>query len=473
MFRKQVAVATLFGVLILKLASAVQAADVPSVTVEENPVLAQLPLRVLYAGKPGSDREADFVAFLKGRFATVKTGDYEKFTPEDAEEIDVVIFDWPSIYPRDEQGKIDWNDEGMRQPKPPAIDGKFSRPAILIGGAGGGLSHQLHTAINWKCLCLENEAHDVQTDHEIFQGPTPVSIAFERREKPADYFLAPGSETLGETMEVWKVQEKSFPEIDPGLVSSRENFTETEGAEVISGGINGKGPTSVAIGRHGNFLLWGFSAQPTEMTESARNAFTNAICYIDKFDGQTAGAVTSTYGGRDSWLESIYYLRSINDAYVAKMAEKVTESMKENPAPKEALEMIGDDPKAFIRKMMEAYAKETLGKVPQLVRDECGDDPEKLIQYYRDNLEYLRRDEAGAFLVDDDVQKLGVSNRSPKLLETCVEMLEKGDRVELAERTLARYAGQQAEGAKAWREWLEDKGDKIRFDENLGKFVLK
>lgn len=472
MFRSHVGLAALLSLLIPAMALVARAADAPTATGEGEPAVAKSPLRVLYAGKPGSDRESNFVAFLTERFATVKTGDYEKFVPEDAEEIDVVIFDWPSIYPRDEQGKIDWKDETMHQPKPPAIDGKFSRPAILIGGAGGGLSHQLHTAINWKCLCLENEAHDVKTDHEIFQGPAPVAIAFERREKPSDYFLAPGSESLGETMDVWKVQVKSFPEIDPGLVSSRENFTETEGAEVISGGINGKGPTSIAIGRHGNFLLWGFSAQPTDMTESGRNAFANAVCYIDKFDGQTAGAVKSTYGGRDSWLESIYYLRSLNDAYIAKMAEKM-ESMQDNPAVTEALKTTDGDPVAYCRNMMEPFVKETLGKVPQPIRDECGDDTEKLIRYYRDNLEYLRRNDAGAFVVDADVQELGVSNRSPKLLETCVEMLEKGDRAELAERILVRYADQQSGGAATAREWFDAQREKIRFDENLGKFVSK
>lgn len=473
MFRIHVGLAALLGLLVTTLALVARAADAPTTAGEGGPEVVKSPLRVLYAGKPESDREADFVAFLTERFATVKTGDYEKFVPEDAEEFDVVIFDWPSIYPRDEQGKIDWKDETMHQPKPPAIDGKFARPAILIGGAGGGLSHQLHTAINWKCLCLENEAHDVKTDHEIFQGPAPVAIAFEIREKPSDYFLSPGSESLGETMEVWKVQEKSFPEIDPGLVSSRENFTETEGAEVISGGINGKGPTSVAIGRHGNFLLWGFSAQPSEMTESGRNAFANAICYIDKFDGQSAGPVKTTYGGRDSWLESIYYLRSLNDAYVTKMAEKIAESMRDNPAPKEVLEKIGDDPAAYFRNMMEPFVKQTLAKVPQPIRNECGDDPEKLIRYYRDNLEYLRNDGSGAFVVDDDARELGISNRSPKLLETCVEMLEKGDRAELAERMLNRYAGQQEQDAAKWREWVDANRDTIRFDDGAGKFLAE
>ena len=42
----------------------------------------------------------------------------------------------------------------------------------------------------------------------------------------------------------------------------------------------------VAIARHGNFFLWGFSAQPSDMTLEAQKCFLNAVCYIKKFDGQ-------------------------------------------------------------------------------------------------------------------------------------------------------------------------------------------
>ena len=44
---------------------------------------------------------------------------------------------------------------------------------------------------------------------------------------------------------------------------------------------------AVAIGRHGNFLHWGFAASPDDMTEEARDVFANAVVYIAGFAGQT------------------------------------------------------------------------------------------------------------------------------------------------------------------------------------------
>jgi hypothetical protein len=63
-------------------------------------------LKVLYAGNPGSDREKDFRALLAEHFARVGTTDYRTFAEGQAKGYDVVILDWTTIYPRDEQGKI-------------------------------------------------------------------------------------------------------------------------------------------------------------------------------------------------------------------------------------------------------------------------------------------------------------------------------------------------------------------------------
>ena len=122
--------------------------------------------------------------------------------------------------------------------------------------------------------------------HEVFQTPLKVNLQFEDHAVPANYRHYPGGDKLGQTIKVWKVQTKKFPEIDPGLVSDPYGFGDSPDAEVISSGLNSKGPDSVALGRHGNFFLWGFSASPTDMTPEARKCFINAVCYIKKFDGQ-------------------------------------------------------------------------------------------------------------------------------------------------------------------------------------------
>lgn len=432
---------------------------------------AKIELDVLYAGNPGSQRTEDFEALLKRFFRGVEIANFETFKAEDAEPFDVVIFDWTSIFPRNEQGKITWQDGlNLSQPRPPQLDRNFSKPVVMIGAAAGSLSDQLRTAINWKCLCLENMAHDVDATHPIFKGPIAVELEFEQKEKPLDYYLAPGTDALGETLPVWKIQEKSFPDVDPGLVSSRENFVHTPDAEVISGGFNGKGPTSVAIGRHGNFLLWGFSGQPSDMTASARRVFVNAVCYIDQFDGKTPGPVVTTYGGRDNFVESIYFLRSITDEYIDRQVDHFNRGIQETPLRESQRQQIGNDPAAYFRKRCEPHAKRIRQKIPLEVRKNC-DDVEQLVSYYRDNVEYLRTDGKGGFVVDEDARQLGISNRDIALLDKCVGLLKSNEKTDLAQRVLERYTRQQMDTATDWRRWLDAHRDALRFDEPTGKFV--
>jgi hypothetical protein len=109
----------------------------------------KLDLKVLYAGNPGSARAKNFVSFLNGHFAKVGETSYERFTPDEAKDYDVVIFDWTSIYPRDENGKLDSKRTGIGMPRRPNVSADFDRPAILVGAAGGTLSQGLPIKIDW------------------------------------------------------------------------------------------------------------------------------------------------------------------------------------------------------------------------------------------------------------------------------------------------------------------------------------
>jgi hypothetical protein len=106
-------------------------------------------LRVLYAGNPGSDREKDFTTFLGNSFAKVGTTDYRTFKEDEVKGYDVVILDWTSIYPRDDQGKIKQGNSGLNSPTPPKLSDAFDRPTILIGAAGGSATMTLRLKINW------------------------------------------------------------------------------------------------------------------------------------------------------------------------------------------------------------------------------------------------------------------------------------------------------------------------------------
>jgi len=84
-------------------------------------------LRILYAGRPGSEREKDFVGFLKKYFDVVQTGNLQTFQEADTQGFDVTLLDW------------DWNEFKVPRPK---ISESFSRPLITLGVPGGLICSQ-------------------------------------------------------------------------------------------------------------------------------------------------------------------------------------------------------------------------------------------------------------------------------------------------------------------------------------------
>jgi hypothetical protein len=78
-------------------------------------------LHILYAGRPGSDREKDFVAFLKKYFEVVQTGNLRTFKEADTQGFDVTILDW---------------DAGVIEGPTPTVSAGFSRPVITLGNRG-------------------------------------------------------------------------------------------------------------------------------------------------------------------------------------------------------------------------------------------------------------------------------------------------------------------------------------------------
>jgi hypothetical protein len=84
-------------------------------------------LKILYAGRPGSDREKDFVQFLREHFDSVQTGNLETFKEADTQGFDVTLLDW------------DWNE--LNGPRP-SVSESFSRSIITLGVAGGLICRQ-------------------------------------------------------------------------------------------------------------------------------------------------------------------------------------------------------------------------------------------------------------------------------------------------------------------------------------------
>jgi len=107
------------ALLLVLLASPRSHAQTPS----SSPAVAEMSkLRLLYMGRPGSDREKDFVAFLQKHFEVVQTGNLETFTETDTQGFDVTL--------------LDWDTNEFKGPKP-AISDSFSRPIVTLGVPGG------------------------------------------------------------------------------------------------------------------------------------------------------------------------------------------------------------------------------------------------------------------------------------------------------------------------------------------------
>ena len=85
----------------------------------------KIDLKVLYAGHPRSQRERDYYNFLTEHFVTVEKSDFKTFTPENAEDYDVVI--------------LDYDGDGFRSPIID-LDRSYTRPTITVGVTGALLS---------------------------------------------------------------------------------------------------------------------------------------------------------------------------------------------------------------------------------------------------------------------------------------------------------------------------------------------
>jgi hypothetical protein len=265
--------------------------------------------------------------------------------------------------------------------------------------------------------------------HEILHKPFQVNVKLEDTPTPTDYFHWPRGRDLGTTLKMWKVQNKTFPDIDPGMVSDPYGVSDSPDTEVISSGINSKGPDAVALGRHGNYFRWGFSASPGDMTPEARKCFLNAICYIKRFDGQRPLVRDVARDRTWSLVFSSYANSAANDSYLKEL-------------------------------------------FPQSLRQRFGKDGQKYAQYYQENMEYLHP--AGLrFEVDLDVKSLGLSNRKVELLDRSIDMLAKGEKPDAVLRILKRYTLENFSNAGEWRAWLDKNRQDLFFTDRGGyKFMV-
>lgn len=108
------------------------AAGLPTKTSPQTPAPAvasgeKIPLKILYVGLPGTDREKDFVSFLSANFAQVNAADLDAFKEEQTQDSDVVILD---------KDGIQWGSEGGRPLSDLRVSNAYTKPTVSLGIPG-------------------------------------------------------------------------------------------------------------------------------------------------------------------------------------------------------------------------------------------------------------------------------------------------------------------------------------------------
>jgi len=104
---------------------------VPSTTctaAEQQPKPGKIDLRILYFGRPGSERQKDFAGFLARHFEEVQTGNLKRFHVRRTRGSDVII--------------LDWDENDFKAPRP-TMPEDYARPTVTVGVPGANLCSRL------------------------------------------------------------------------------------------------------------------------------------------------------------------------------------------------------------------------------------------------------------------------------------------------------------------------------------------
>ena len=398
-------------------------------------------------------RTVAFEKLLKQYFKYVTAIDAKDYQPVLSEDYDVTVMDGlpqPIVPPTTQEDPFGRFYGEKREGYLPQ---DFDRPMLLIAELSSLIGTRLGLKTDWCCLCLDADAHHIRTEHPMFKGPFPVKMSMVMKPTPesAKSIAKSEGEVVPDSILMWRVQKEGYTTkaIRPGMISKSAGFLDSPDVEFISGGVSAKGLEEVAIGRHGNFLHWGFSASPEEMTEEAKSVFANAIVYISQFAGQTPIARKfNPFIVTGKHLKSTI-LRATRAAY----EERVS-----------TLKRIG--------KEESTYGEYLKSMFPELYFS-FGTDEKAYKDYYMNNAGYfMPRPGRVSFLLDEDARSLGISNHDIRLLDEAIRLLEEGTDVAKGLRLLERYTLCRFETPAEWRTWFETNKSRLFFTESGGWFFF-
>ena len=432
------------------------------------------------------ERTAAWKAMLTERFDSVATVMGADYKPEMSEGYDVTIVDGviPALRPRemvrDASGRVVKVIPAQRLPE------DFSGAMITIGQQSENTGRGIGTKHDWYCLCLDAEAHGMKLDHPIFKGPFKTSITLELKPTPEDakhyvYFTP----NLPDSVMMWRVQTKGYKTDEGfpvGMVSRPWGYQDGPDTEFISSGVCAKTIDAVAIGRHANFLHWGFAASPAYMTEEAKAVFANAVCYIAQFKGQKP--LVRKYNDRVATREYVKELIYMSDMAPYEQRVQWTVEGNEEGARKQAEarakkargEQLTTEEKRYLdfKPSTPMTLADYLKRYHKTAYVQLGDDLSAYIPYYEENTPYFYGGGGLSYnlVIDEDAKAWGIPTGDIRLLEKAIKSLAEGVEVERAQRILDRYTLCTFETAAEWSAWYKQYRKKIFFTESGGWYYM-
>ncbi|MBD0833387.1 hypothetical protein [Aestuariibaculum sediminum] len=426
-------------------------------------------------------RFPEFKSYLETYFRKVKTVDARVYKVEMSAHFDVTIFD-QAIKPWKPQVR-EMVDGKMNFEPAKYLTEDFDHATIFIGHTAPLMGQSIGSKLDWLCLCLDADAHHIKTEHPIFKGPFPVELTLKKKATPEGIFLYPSGKDVPKEIPMWRVQKEGYLEgkgYRVGMVSRGDGFLDSPDAEYISSGVNTKDVGAVAIGRHGNFFMWGFSGSPDYMTDEAKQVFANAVVYMKQFKGKKP--IARKYNDRISTKDRIdLIVGSLTDdsysnykVYIEKNNEKSAKYFSDLKSKKQNGETLTDSEEQMLQvtpKPMGIPSKEEFFQQVSgsFFEPKYENNIQELIDYLEANRKYMYSDPDGfhSLKIDEDLKKIGVGNDSLDFFEVIIPLLKDAEKMEIAKRVLLRYTGME-KSHKEWRKWYKTNNDKLFFTESGG-----
>lgn len=428
-------------------------------------------------------RTAAWKSFLETYFTTVKVIQGANYNYKMSYDYDVTIIDGDPkpLEPRrtvTQNGRFDKIVYAKYFPE------NFDRPVITIADESETVGRRIGVKNDWYCLCLLGHAYNMNTKSAIFKGPYKVKLTTVNRPTPegAKEYAQMCQQKLSETIPMWKVQKKDYSNAKGykiGMVTREWGYLDSPDTEVLSGGESGKSYDAIAIGRHANWLHWGFSASPADMTEEAKPVFLNAVIYISKFKGHhiIARKLNEGIATRTTVDERKYLVSKENYEAYKNMLEKSNKTMKLYADSLKKVEAAGkkltEEDKMYMQignnpQPIPSYIDYVKGRAGELY-EKFGTDVDKYVKYYEENRPYFYGSLNDYDVkVDEDAKSLGIANNKKQILDQAISLWENNQDVEKAKRILYHYTLLRYDNAKEWRLWFNKYKNKLFFTESGG-----